>query len=140
MTQQGTSQVQSVLTYPVIQTDPGTGGTEVTETPKRKKPGRGFNVRIGEAELLAEAMTANQAKLAPGGGGEEYVTQLKGLIGEIKTLNQDQERYKAELKGSTTLILLKLKELNRLVRKGRNIVKNEIEQARWVEFGIRAIW
>jgi len=137
MTDQGTLIVQTEPTDPVVQTDPGTVGTE---TPKRKKPGRGFNVRIGEAELLAEAMTANQEKLASGGGGEEYVNQLKGLIGEIKTLNQDQERYKAEVKGSTTQILLKMKTLGRMVRKGRSIVKNEIDQARWVEFGIRAIW
>jgi hypothetical protein len=32
----------------------------------------------------------------------------------------------------------KLKGMQHLVRKGRRIVKNEIEQKRWVEFGISA--
>jgi hypothetical protein len=50
---------------------------------------------------------------------------------------QEQERYKTLQRESTEKIRQKLKELTHLVRKGRSIVKNEIDQKRWVEFGIR---
>jgi hypothetical protein len=93
---------------------------------------------VGEAELLAEAMSANQELLAPGGGGEEFLNQLKGVVNDLKSLNTEQERYKALQKESTEKIRQKFKTMKDLVLKGRRIVKNEIEQKRWVEFGIRA--
>lgn len=83
-------------------------------------------------------MGANQESLAPGGGGEEFVNELKDVVTALKNLNQSQERYKASMKDSTEQIRLKMKELDRSVRRGRCVVKNEIEQERWVEFGIKA--
>lgn len=93
---------------------------------------------MGEAELLAEAMSANQELLAPGGGGEEFLNQLKGVVNDLKSLNTEQERYKALQKESTEKIRQKFKSMKQLVLKAKRIVKNEIEQKRWVEFGIRA--
>ena len=116
-------------------TDQSDSGTDETQKRVRR---RGFNERIGEAELLAEAMAANQEELASGGGGEEFVNQLKQVVTEAKNLNQTQERNKASLKDSTVKIRLKMKELDRAVRKGRSIVKNEVAQERWVEFGVLA--
>ena len=119
---------------PADQNDPGTNG----ETAKKRNPARGFNHLVGRAELMAEAMTVNQELLAPGGGSEEFVSQLKGAIADLKSLNQEQERYKASQKETTAKIQRRLKDMNRLVQKGRRIIKNEVEQNRWVEFGIRA--
>ncbi len=82
-------------------------------------------------------MSSNQELLAPG-GGEESINKLKGAVSELKNLNQEQERYKASQKESTGKIQRKLKEMGHLVRKGQRIIKNEIEQKRWVEFGINA--
>lgn len=118
----------------VDQNDPGTS----TEVPKKRGVSRGFNQLVGEAELLAEAMSANQELLAPGGGGEEFLNQLKGVVNDLKSLNTEQERYKALKKESTEKIRQKFKSMKQLVLKARRIVKNEIEQKRWVEFGIRA--
>ena len=123
---------QAVEEEPGTQTEPG------TETPPKKKQSRGFNARIGDAELLAEAMLANSETLTPGGGGEEFVNEFKALISEIKQLNQEQEKYKGDLKKCTENIQAKMKDLNRFERKGRRIVKNEIPPKRWVEFGITA--
>ncbi|MCP5105334.1 MAG: hypothetical protein GY950_18240 [bacterium] len=137
MSDQGTVTVQTGQDGQTVQNAPGVSGTE---QPKRRKPSKGFNTQIGEAELLAESMGANQERFAPNGGGEDYVNQLKAVIGEAKTINQDQEKYKADMKDATTQLKLKMKDVHRLVRKGRRIVKNEVEQERWVEFGIKAIW
>jgi hypothetical protein len=123
---------------PVGQDNPVNQDNSGTEKPRKRNPPRGFNDRIGEAELLAEAMAANQEELTPAGGGEAFVNELKQLVTDAKKLNQKQERNKAELKESTEEIRLKMKDLDRKARKGRNIVKNEVAQERWVEFGILA--
>lgn len=126
--------VQEEKNNQVDQNDPGTS----TEVPKKRGLSRGFNQLVGEAELLAEAMSANQELLAPGGGSEEFLNQLKGVVNDLKSLNTEQERYKALQKESTEKIRQKFKSMKQLVLKGKRIVKNEIEQKRWVEFGIRA--
>lgn len=107
------------------------------EEKPRKYKGRGFNEKIGEAELLAEAMDQNKEELAVRGGGEEFVTQLKAAIQEAKALNTDQEKNKATLKESTQKLGKKMDELDKLVSDGRNIVKMVVNQKRWVEFGIQ---
>ena len=109
------------------------------EQPPRSRGSRSFNERLGEADLLAVAMQANQDALTPGGGGADFVNKLQGVLSEIKGVNQEQERFKASLKSSTEKFTLKSKEMAQLVRKGRRIVKNEMPQVRWVEFGIKAI-
>ncbi len=68
--------------------------SEPTDQSKRRSPSKGFNAKVGEAELLAEAMGANQETLAPGGGGEEFVNELKEVVAEIKKLNQDQGDFR----------------------------------------------
>lgn len=132
MNNQGTVYVQAVENEETGQTDP-----VVTQT-KRRRPSKGFNAKLGEAELLARAMTANQEALTPVGGGEEFVNLITTVVEEAKELNKDQERYKALKKDSTTKVRLKIQQLDRLVRKARSIVKNELEQDLWVEFGITA--
>ena len=132
MSNQGTVYVQTVGNEQAGQTDP------VVTVNKKRRPSKGFNAKMGEAELLAKAMTANQEALTPVGGGEELVTLLKTVVEEAKELNKDQERFKALQKDSTTKVRLKVRQLDRLVRKARSIVKNELEQDLWVEFGITA--
>ena len=132
MSDQGTVNVQTVGNEQTGRTDP------VVTVNKKRRPSKGFNAKVGEAELLAKAMTANQEALTSGGGGEEFVTQLTAVVEEAKELNKDQERYKALKKDSTTKVRLKVRQLDRLVRKARSIVKNELEQDLWVEFGITA--
>lgn len=110
-------------------------GTEQSPTIRHS---RSLNERIGEADLLIAAMVNNRDILTPGGGGDDFVNQLKGVVTEIRDTNLEQERFKASLKSSTSKLYLKLKELDQLIRKGRRIVKNEMPQVRWVEFGIKA--
>ncbi len=62
-----------------------------------------------------------------------------GKLNLHKILDTTQEKYKASLKTSTSALYLKLKQMDQLIRKGRRIVKNEMPQVRWVEFGIKAI-
>jgi hypothetical protein len=108
------------------------------EQPPKSHLSRSFNERLGEADLLAVAMQANQDALTPGGGGADFVNKLQGVLSEIRGINQEQERFKASLKSSTEKFKIKAKEMAQLVRKGRSIVKNELPQVRWVEFGIKA--
>lgn len=110
-------------------------GTEQVPTSRHS---RSLNERIGEADLLIASMTNNKDILTPGGGGDDFVNQLKGVVTEIKDTNLEQERYKASLKSSTSKLYSKLKQLDQMIRKGRRIVKNEMPQVRWVEFGIKA--
>ncbi len=109
-----------------------------SEQPATIRKSRSLNERVGEAELLIASMSNNKDTLAPGGGGDEFLTQLTGVVTEIKAINQEQEKYKASLKTSTSALYLKLKQMDQLIRKGRRIVKNEMAQVRWVEFGIKA--
>jgi hypothetical protein len=109
------------------------------EQPPKSHRSRSFNEKLGEADLLVAAMQANQEALTPGGGGADFVSKLQGVLNEIRGINQEQERFKASLKSSTEKFMLKAKEMDQLVRKGRRIVKNEMPQLRWVEFGIKAI-
>lgn len=122
----------NTINTPVVGTEPE------TTTPRRKSRPRGFNNVMGEAELLAEAMTANQEALTPRGGGEEFVNRIRTAVGEAKDLNRDQERNKALQKESTAKVEAKLAELIALIREGHKIVKLGIDQKRWVEFGLRA--
>jgi hypothetical protein len=105
------------------------------EKPRKYKP-RGFNERIGDAELLAEAMDKNKEELSARGGGEEFVNLLKTTLQAAKALNTTQEENKATLKESTQTLGLKMDELDKLVSDGYKIVKMVVNQKRWVEFGI----
>ena len=120
------------INTPVTETEPE------ASTPRRKSRPRGFNEVLGAAELLAEAMTANQEALTPRGGGEEFVNRIKTAVVEAKDLNIEQERNKALQKESTGKVEEKLVELNKLISEGHKIVKLGIDQKRWVEFGLRA--
>lgn len=109
-----------------------------TEQPATIRKSRSLNERVGEGELLIASMSNNKDTLAPGGGGDDFLNQLKGVVTEIKDINLEQEKYKASLKTSTSALYLKLKQMDQLIRKGRRIVKNEMPQVSWVEFGIKA--
>jgi molybdopterin converting factor small subunit len=105
------------------------------KSPHRRRP-RSFNERVGEAELLVDAMEKNMEELSARGGSEEFVNQLKAAIQEVKTINSDQEKAKATMKDLTSNVNRKLDDLDKLVSDGRKIVKMVINQERWVGFGI----
>jgi hypothetical protein len=118
--------------------DPVITDDQEVETPKRKSISRRFNVRLGEADLLAHAMSVNQESLTPRGADEAFVTKLTEIVTDVGDLNKEQEKHKALQKEATAKLNEKLNEMDQMVSDARNYVKMTMPQERWVEFGIRA--
>ena len=65
-----------------------------------------------------------------------FTTLLETNRKAAATLNDEQEKLKADLKMKTAELEAKLSELDKQMREARKIVKLDFTQTQWKEFGI----
>jgi hypothetical protein len=108
----------------------------VTETTPRQRR-RSFGDRLLEAELLAAGIANHLETLTANGVRPDILESLQAVVQATKSVNEEQEKYKGDLRDCTTRLQEAVKDMNRVVREGQQYVKWHIPQALWLEFGMK---
>ncbi len=80
----------------------------------------------------------NIQTLSTNGVNDATVETINTLVGQAKTIENDQEILKGKLKEKTLELDNKVAELKDVLSKTRLIIKAVLPQKRWVAFGISA--
>jgi hypothetical protein len=124
-----------------IEDSPDTGvGTVITEpapTPTPRKRSRTLGTLLRNTDNMISAIQEHMATLSPK-FDDSHIQALNGLIGDINTLDNDQEILKGKLKEKTAELEGKVQQLKGVIGQYAMIIKAVIPQKRWVDFGISA--
>ncbi len=87
--------------------------------------------------LMVAGLKRNLARIQKRGIDENFIVELEALRQQISRVNIEQENLKGELRTKTAELhqLVKKAELN--YREAKKVVKLEIEQILWGQFGIK---
>jgi hypothetical protein len=94
--------------------------------------------QVNRVRLLIEGIGKHLEDLSKLGLDGAYVEELKEQKRVVEEIDAQQERLKADLKSCTHLLSEEMKKMRRLANRGRKLVKIEIPQSQWKEFGIDA--
>jgi hypothetical protein len=92
--------------------------------------------KVNGARLMAEGMRQNLEELAKVGLDEAFVQELENQKQQVEDIDASQERLKADLKSTTETLDREMAKLEEMVARARKLVKIQIPQSRWKEFGI----
>ena len=95
-----------------------------------------YSKQITDSQVMLSGITANQSVLAGRKIDKTFATDLGNIIEDCVRLNNEQEQFKARLKEKTQELNDRLKELDTKTKEARKIVKLDMPQASWKEFGI----
>lgn len=96
----------------------------------------GFAEKINFAEVMASGFTKNLAELSRRGVDEVFIERLRTLKSSAEDINNDQEALKAQLKTKTVELDRTMADLGSVLKEGKAIVKLQMDQSKWREFGI----
>lgn len=94
--------------------------------------------QISKAQVMLAGLRGNAELLARRGLDEAFMEKLEADRILASTYNSEQEKLKADSKTKTAQLEAKLTELGSLVSEAQKIVKMDLEQSRWREFGVDA--
>jgi hypothetical protein len=97
---------------------------------------KSYAAQVSNAQVMATALKSNMDKLQKRGMSEEFVASLDRSLNNILVQNSGQEKLKADLKSTTAVLHALLQQLNQMMREATKMVKLEIPQTQWKEFGI----
>lgn len=100
------------------------------------KQSRSFADQVNNTEVMLNGLKNNLEILSKRGIDQEFLDQMTQLHQDVITLNNEQENLKATLKIKTDDLNRNLTELARIYAQSRKLVKMELPQVQWVEFGI----
>jgi hypothetical protein len=95
-----------------------------------------FAEQVNNAQVMSIGLKSNIAQLYHRGITDQFVGNLEADIAETVKLNSEQEKLKADLKTKTSELNTKLAEVSKKVAEAKKLVKLELPQSRWKEFGI----
>jgi hypothetical protein len=95
-----------------------------------------FAQTINDAQLMAAALDANLELLRKRGMTREFIEQLESSIKTISLKNIEQERLKGELHAATASIKFLKEQLHSQMKEAVKVVKLDIPQPQWKEYGI----
>lgn len=95
-----------------------------------------YAAQISDAQVMESGLKNNQEQAARRGLDVAFTTLLETNRKAAATLNDEQEKLKADLKMKTAELEAKLSELDKQMREARKIVKLDFTQTQWKEFGI----
>jgi hypothetical protein len=95
-----------------------------------------YSQEITDAQVMAAGIKVNQTVLAKRGINAKFTEGLEGNISTCVVLNNEQEQLKARLKEKTEELNKQMAELKKKTQEARKIVKLDIPQTAWKEFGI----
>ena len=92
--------------------------------------------QISGAQVMVAGLRGNAAQVNRRGIDDQFINKLDSDRLTAATLNDQQEKLKADLKMKTAELEAKLSELDKQMREARKIVKLDFTQTQWKEFGI----
>ena len=96
-----------------------------------------FAENLNNSDVMIEGLKANQERVAQRGIKNEFITEMETDVAQSKTLNSEQEKMKAALKKKTAELNSKMASLDAKYKEAKKVVKLEMEQSLWKEFGIQ---
>ena len=99
---------------------------------------KAYAEQISDAQVMKAGLAANLDELQRRGISQQFVATLNGRINSAIEQNNLQEKLKADLKSATAALETMLKELDASMSEAIKVVKLQIPQAQWKEFGIKA--
>lgn len=93
---------------------------------------------LKRGDHMVSGMVEHSEILIPKGLNDVYVQDFTALMAEIRTLDNEQEILKGQLKERTSLIRTRAKQLRDTLGYSGVLVKRVIPKDRWVDFGIRS--
>ncbi len=110
----------------------------VTESKKTRTRPNTFAQTIKLSNNMIAGINDNIQTLSTNGVNDATVETINTLVGQAKTIENDQEILKGKLKEKTLELDNKVAELKDVLSKTRLIIKAVLPQKRWVAFGISA--
>lgn len=92
--------------------------------------------QISNAQVMVSGLKGNADKVARRGIDGAFVTSLDANVQSVTTLNNEQEKLKADLTAKTAELNAKLLEVEKAVAEAKKIVKMDFPTEQWKEFGI----
>ena len=99
-------------------------------------PRKAFGVQLEKADVMNAGLKSNLEPVSRRGLDSEFQLRFEGRIQRLITLNENQEKAKADLKMFTADIDRELAELDKEYSEAQKVVKLEFPQEQWKEFGI----
>lgn len=93
---------------------------------------------LTDARLLASGIRKNSEILAKRGINSERASEIEKLLLEVEQLDNEQESLKARLKTASEELKVKTDDLKTALSTDIRIIKVDVPQALWKEFGIQA--
>ena len=91
---------------------------------------------INSAIVMAAGLNANLEKLRKRGINEAFINSLNESMANAISKNNEQEKLKADLKTCTSELNDFMNHLEKVMREAHKVVKLEIPQSQWKEYGI----
>ena len=98
-------------------------------------PRKNFSTNLAESSVMIDGLKGRNDKL-PLGVKAEDITKLEELRKKMETLNSEQEKLKADLKTKTQELSKTITEIESKVSFIKKLIKIDIPQTQWKEFGI----
>ena len=92
--------------------------------------------QISGAQVMVAGLRANAGQVNRRGIDDQFINKLDSDRLSAATLNEQQERLKAELKTKTAELDAKMAEMDKAVTEAKKIVKMDFPQEQWKQFGI----
>ena len=92
--------------------------------------------QISGAQVMVAGLRANAGQVNRRGIDDQFINKLDSDRLSAATLNDQQERLKAELKTKTAELDAKMAEMEKGVTEAKKIVKLDFPQDQWKQFGI----
>ncbi len=97
-----------------------------------------FSTVVSDGKVMASGIKANQSVLAKRGLDEAFAKEVDTLADIVLQLNNEQEALKSRLKEKTVELNATLEKLQKMTATASKIVKIDMPQVSWKEFGITA--
>jgi hypothetical protein len=95
-----------------------------------------FATIISDAEVMVNGIRDNQDVLAKRQIDEKFANEMQADIDACIAHNNEQETLKAKLKEKTEQVDASLEALMKKAAEARKIIKMDMPQSAWREFGI----
>jgi hypothetical protein len=92
--------------------------------------------RISKAQVMVAGLRANAAQVNRRGIDDQFINSLDGNRLTAGTLNDQQEKLKADLGLKTDELDAKMAEMDKEFAEAKKIVKLDFPQEQWKQFGI----
>ena len=99
-------------------------------------PKKSYAESVKNAQVMLAGLKEHADKLERRGIDTNFINNLEMKIDASITLNNEQEKLKAELKTKTSKLTDEMKVMGNLVAEAKKIVKLDLPKEQWLEFGI----